>query len=72
VVEFSAPGESIMAKLRVTLIHGPTGKRPSHRETIRGLGFRKREETVEVEDNPSNRGMVDKIRHLIEVERVED
>ena len=61
-----------MAKLKVTLIHSPTGESPSQRETVRGLGFRRRHESVELEDTPANRGMVEKIEHLVEVERVED
>jgi len=61
-----------MAKLKVTLKHSPIGESPSQRRTVRGLGFRSREETVELEDTPTNRGMVDAIEHLVEVERVED
>lgn len=61
-----------MAKLKVTLIHSPIGESPSQRQTVRGLGFRNRHETVELEDTPTNRGMVEAIEHLVEVERVEE
>jgi len=61
-----------MAKLKVTLIHSPIGESPSQRATVRGLGFRDRHETRLFEDTPTNRGMVDAIEHLVEVERVED
>jgi large subunit ribosomal protein L30 len=37
------------------------------RETIRGLGFRRMHQTVERADNPSTRGMILKVRHLVEV-----
>jgi large subunit ribosomal protein L30 len=37
------------------------------RQTVRGLGLRKLHQTVEVEDTPAIRGMVHKIRHLVEV-----
>ena len=37
------------------------------RQTVRGLGLRKLHQTVEREDTPAIRGMVHKIRHLVEV-----
>jgi large subunit ribosomal protein L30 len=37
------------------------------RETIRGLGFRRMHQVVERADNPSTRGMILKVRHLVEV-----
>ena len=61
-----------MSKLKVTLAHSPNSASPEQRETVRGLGLRRREESVVVEDNPSMRGMVKKVEHLVEVERVED
>ena len=40
----------------------------SHRACARGLGLRRREQTVEVLDTPANRGMINKIRYLLKVE----
>ena len=37
------------------------------RQTIRGLGFRRMQQVVEREDTPSIRGMIHKVRHLVEV-----
>jgi large subunit ribosomal protein L30 len=37
------------------------------RECIRGLGFRRLHQTVEREDTPAIRGMILKVRHLVEV-----
>ena len=37
------------------------------RQTIRGLGFRKMQQVVEREDTPAVRGMIHKVRHLVEV-----
>jgi large subunit ribosomal protein L30 len=37
------------------------------RQTIRGLGFRRMQQTVEREDTPAVRGMIDKVRHLVVV-----
>ena len=61
-----------MAKLKVTLIHSASGHSPNQRATIRGLGLRKRHQSVVLEENPSVRGMIDTVAHLVEVERVED
>ena len=36
--------------------------------TLRGLGFRRMHQVVELEDTPSTRGMVNKVRHLVVVE----
>ena len=38
------------------------------RETIRGLGFRRMQQVVERPDNPGVRGMIHKVRHLVEVQ----
>lgn len=38
------------------------------RQTIRGLGFRRMEQVVEREDTPAVRGMIHKVRHLVEVQ----
>jgi large subunit ribosomal protein L30 len=40
------------------------------RATIRGLGFRRMNQVVELPDTPSNRGMLLKVRHLVEVDGV--
>ena len=39
------------------------------RQTIRGLGFRKMNEVVERVDSPAVRGMIHKVRHLVEVQK---
>jgi large subunit ribosomal protein L30 len=38
------------------------------RQTIRGLGFRRMQQVVERPDTPTIRGMIHKVRHLVEVE----
>ena len=40
------------------------------RQTIRGLGFRRMNQVLELPDTPSNRGMLLKVRHLVEVDGV--
>ncbi|AKS42634.1 50S ribosomal protein L30 [Wenzhouxiangella marina] len=56
------------AKLRVTLVRSPNGTIGKHRETVRGLGLRRMHHTVELEDTPSIRGMINKVNYLVRVE----
>lgn len=61
-----------MAKyLRVTYVKSSIGNLQRHKDTIRSLGFRKLGQTIEVVDNPSVRGMVNSVIHLVKVEEVE-
>lgn len=54
--------------LKVTLRKSVIGEKPKTRATIEGLGLRKMHQTVEQTDSPSLRGMLDKVRHLVELE----
>ena len=58
----------MQAKLKITLRKSPIGYERSQRETARSLGFRKLQQTVVQDDNPVIRGMIHKIRHMVEVE----
>ena len=62
-----APAES-GKKVRVTLVRGLIGTRESHRATVRGLGLRRINHTVELEDTPSVRGMINKVSYLLKCE----
>lgn len=55
-------------KIRVTLVKGITSTKHKHRETVKGLGLRHREHTVEVADTPSIRGMINRVSYLVKVE----
>lgn len=55
-------------KLAVTLKKSTIGEKPKTRATVRGLGLRKLHQTVEHNDTPDVRGMIHKVRHLVEVE----
>jgi len=57
-------------KLRVTWKRSAIRREKSQGDTIRGLGLRKLHQTKVLEDTPSVRGMVFKVRHLVEVEEV--
>lgn len=54
--------------LKVTLVRSVHGRLASHQACARGLGLRRRHHTVEVEDTPCIRGMINKISYLVEVE----
>jgi large subunit ribosomal protein L30 len=53
--------------LRVRLVKGLMGSKQSHRATVRGLGLRRRNHSVEVPDTPAVRGMINRVSYLIEV-----
>ena len=59
-----------MAKkmIKVTQLRSTTGRLPAHRACIAGLGLHRIRHTVEVEDTPSVRGMINKVNYLIKVE----
>jgi len=68
----ATPGKIEAAKsgqrVRVTLVRGVIGTRESHRATVRGLGLRRINHTVELEDTPSVRGMINKVSYLLKWE----
>ncbi|AQS35595.1 50S ribosomal protein L30 [Shewanella benthica] len=61
-----------MAKktLKVTQTKSSIGRLPKHRATLTGLGLRRINHTVELEDTPSVRGMVNKVYYMVSVEEV--
>ncbi len=54
--------------IKVTQVKSSIGRLPKHKATLRGLGLRKINHTVELEDTPCVRGMVNKVRYMIKVE----
>ncbi|CAA0116594.1 MULTISPECIES: 50S ribosomal protein L30 [Zhongshania] len=57
-----------MNKIKVTLVRSVTGRLKSHKACVAGLGLRRIRHTVEVEDTPSVRGMINKVNYLVRVE----
>ena len=57
-----------MATLRVTQIRSTIGAKPKQRGTLRALGLRRINQTVELPDRPEIRGMVEKVPHMVKVE----
>lgn len=54
--------------LRITLVKSPIGYSQRQKGTVRALGLRKINQTVEQADSPVIRGMIAKISHLVQVE----
>jgi large subunit ribosomal protein L30 len=53
--------------ISIKLIKSSIGRIPNHKKCVKGLGFRRLHQTVSVEDTPSNRGMINKIRDMVEI-----
>jgi large subunit ribosomal protein L30 len=56
-------------RIRVTLVRSEIGYDRRQRATLRGLGLRRLQQTVELEDQPAIRGMINKVSHLVVVEK---
>ncbi|MDQ0177340.1 50S ribosomal protein L30 [Bacillus chungangensis] len=54
-------------KLVITLTRSLIGRTQSQLDTVKALGLRKINQTVEHDDNPAIRGMVNKVAHLVNV-----
>jgi large subunit ribosomal protein L30 len=55
-------------KIRVTQTRSSSGRLQSHKATLTGLGLRRIRHTVEVDDTPETRGMINKVNYMIRVE----
>jgi large subunit ribosomal protein L30 len=55
-------------KVKVTLIKSKFGRKPGHKACVEGLGLRKINHSIEVEDTACNRGMINKVDYLLKVE----
>ena len=54
-------------RLKITLVRSPIGFNETQGKTVQGMGLRKIRHTVELPDTPETRGMILKVRHLVEV-----
>ena len=57
-------------KLKITLVKSTIGAGPKNKATAEALGLTKLHKTVELPDNAAVRGMIAKVRHLVEVEEI--
>ncbi|MCL4410004.1 50S ribosomal protein L30 [Aliidiomarina haloalkalitolerans] len=54
--------------IKVTQTKSSIGRLPKHKATLVGLGLRRINHTVELEDTPSVRGMINKVNYMVKVE----
>jgi large subunit ribosomal protein L30 len=59
-----------MAQIKITLVRSGIGRPRKHRQVLIGLGLTKLHKTVIRDDRPEIRGMIEKVRHLVQVEEV--
>ena len=55
-------------RLKITLVRSAIGFNKNQATVVRSLGLRRIRHTVELKDTPAMRGMIHKVRHLVEVE----
>tara|TARA_Y100000590_G_C15713841_1_gene1011210 strand:- start:1934 stop:2107 length:174 start_codon:yes stop_codon:yes gene_type:complete len=55
-----------LSKVRIKQIRSSIGKKPNQKATLKALGLKKINDVVEKEDNPSLRGMIKIVSHLVE------
>ena len=53
--------------MKVKLVRGMYGRQEKHRACVRGLGLRRVHQTVEVEDTPATRGMLNKVSYMVQL-----
>ena len=58
-----------MSKIKITLVKSLAGRLKAHQACARGLGIKKIHKTIEINNTPENRGMVNKINYLLKVEK---
>jgi large subunit ribosomal protein L30 len=56
------------ATVKVTLVRSVIGRIEAHKATVKGLGLRRMHHTVELQDTPAVRGMINKVNYLLKVE----
>jgi large subunit ribosomal protein L30 len=60
----------VAKKLKVTLVKSPIHTIERHKACVRGLGLRRMHHTVEVQDTPEIRGMINKVAYMLRCEEV--
>lgn len=57
-----------MARVKITLVRSACGRKLNQRATVKALGLKKLNSSVEVELNPAIQGMIDTVSHMVKVE----
>ncbi len=56
-----------MNTIKIKLIKSPIGKPEAHRKTVEALGLRKIGKVIEKKDTPQIRGMIEQVKHMVEI-----
>jgi large subunit ribosomal protein L30 len=56
--------------LKITLVKSTIGAVPKQVKTVKSMGFKKLNSSVELPDNPATRGQIQQIKHLVKVEEI--
>jgi len=54
--------------IKVTLVRSMHGRLKNHQACVRGLGLRRMHHSVDIQDTPENRGMINRVSYLLQVE----
>ena len=60
------------ATLKITLVKSMIGRPTKHRKILKGMGLTKLNKTVELQDTPPIRGMINAVSHLVKAEEKSD
>jgi large subunit ribosomal protein L30 len=63
-----AKAKNDVVTVKVTLVKSVIGRIEAHRATVKGLGLRRMHHTVELQDTPAIRGMINTVSYLLKVE----
>ncbi len=63
-----AKAKEAAGSVKVTLVKSTIGRIEAHKATVRGLGLRRMHHTVELQDTPAIRGMINAVGYLLKVE----
>ena len=64
----AAKTDASVKMVKLTLVRSKIGRLASHKACVAGLGLRRMHQTVQVIDTPENRGMINKIHYMLNVE----
>ena len=67
---YTAPNTLTKGKVRITQVRSGIGHPAKMKQTLEALGLRHHQDSVEHQDSPSLRGMIKRVRHLVEVSPV--
>jgi large subunit ribosomal protein L30 len=63
-----AKAKTNASTIKVTLVKSVIGRIEAHKATVKGLGLRRMHHTVELQDTPAIRGMINAVSYLVKVE----